>query len=113
MCCVCVLCVCVCVCVYVCVCVCVCCVCVCVCVCVCCVCVCCVCVCVVCVCVCVCVSLLYYELKVIFFQGVAPPMRKEVWPFLLGLYRFDSTGEQRRELWHMRHKEYWDINTQR
>jgi hypothetical protein len=50
---------------------------------------------------------------VIFFQGVAPPLRKEVWPFLLGLYSFDSSERERTRVKSKKLEEYWTINKQR
>ena len=51
--------------------------------------------------------------QVIFFQGVAPPLRKEVWPFLLGLYSFDSSERERTRVKSKKLEEYWTINKRR
>lgn len=54
-----------------------------------------------------------YVLRVIFFQGISPSLRKEVWPFLLELYRFDSSERERARVRKLRHDEYWAINDER
>ncbi|KAL6096906.1 sgsm1 [Pungitius sinensis] len=36
--------------------------------------------------------------RLVYFGGVAPSLRKEVWPFLLGHYRFTMTEKCRREI---------------
>ncbi|KAM8829026.1 small G protein signaling modulator 1 isoform 2-T2 [Spinachia spinachia] len=36
--------------------------------------------------------------RLVYFGGVAPSLRKEVWPFLLGHYRFTTTEKCRREI---------------
>ena len=52
-------------------------------------------------------------LQVVFFKGVLSSFRKEVWPFLLGLYEFDSTRRQRTRIQQKRHDEYRAINSTR
>lgn len=50
------------------------------------------------------------SLQVVFFKGVYPSLRKEVWPFLLGLYKFDSS-ERDRDADRLEHcKRYWAID---
>ena len=55
----------------------------------------------------------FYNEQVVFFQGVAPPLRKEVWPFLLGLYPFYSSERERSRIRSRRLEEYWTINKHR
>lgn len=61
---------------------------------------------------------MFYEItcghiQVIFFQGMKPELRKEVWPFLLGLYQFDSSERERLRIRHKRHEEYRAIDKRR
>lgn len=37
-------------------------------------------------------------LRLVYYGGVAPTIRKEVWPFLLGHYHFDMTQKCRMEV---------------
>ncbi|KAL0965662.1 hypothetical protein UPYG_G00284130 [Umbra pygmaea] len=37
-------------------------------------------------------------LRLVYYGGVAPTIRKEVWPFLLGHYHFDMSEKRRREV---------------
>jgi hypothetical protein len=37
--------------------------------------------------------------KEVFRRGVDPPLRKRVWPFILGVYAWDSTTEERSQMW--------------
>lgn len=44
---------------------------------------------------------LYEELeleRLVYYGGVEPSIRKEVWPFLLGHYTFTMTPEERKEV---------------
>ncbi|KAI1884101.1 hypothetical protein AGOR_G00222940 [Albula goreensis] len=51
--------------------------------------------------------------KAIFFGGIDPAIRGEVWPFLLHYYSCDSTSEER-EAWRMQKRsEYQDIQQRR
>lgn len=55
----------------------------------------------VCVCVCVLPPQTYEEqelLRLVYFGGVEASLRKEVWPFLLGHYRFGMPEDQRKEV---------------
>lgn len=52
-------------------------------------------------------------LKVVFFQGVCPRLRKEVWPFLLQLYSLESTQRERTRIRLKRSDEYSSIDTRR
>lgn len=36
--------------------------------------------------------------RLVYFGGVAPSLRKEVWPFLLGHYQFTMTEKCRQEV---------------
>ncbi|XP_023296167.2 small G protein signaling modulator 1 [Lucilia cuprina] len=36
--------------------------------------------------------------RLVYFGGVAPELRKEIWPYLLGHYNFGSTSEERQSL---------------
>lgn len=36
--------------------------------------------------------------RLVYFGGVAPTLRKEVWPFLLGHYHFTMTEKSRMEV---------------
>ena len=51
--------------------------------------------------------------QVVFFQGVCPRLRKEVWPFLLQLYSFESTQRERTRIRLKRSDEYSSIDTRR
>ncbi len=49
----------------------------------------------------------------IFFGGVDPSIRGEVWPFLLHYYSYDSTSEER-EAWRLQKREkYQEIQQRR
>lgn len=37
----------------------------------------------------------FFFLQIIFFGGITPEARRLVWPFLLNVYSFDSTHEER------------------
>ena len=37
-------------------------------------------------------------LRLVYYGGVDPSIRKEVWPFLLGHYTFTMTPEERKEV---------------
>lgn len=37
--------------------------------------------------------------RLVYFGGVAPSLRKEVWPFLLGHYQFSMKEKCRQEVW--------------
>ncbi|TSO37042.1 TBC1 domain family member 16 [Bagarius yarrelli] len=51
--------------------------------------------------------------KAIFFGGIDPSIRGEVWPFLLHYYGYDSTSEER-ETWRLKkHTEYQEIQQRR
>lgn len=47
--------------------------------------------------------------KAIFFKGLDPKLRKEVWPFLLQHYSFSSTLEEREQIRNDRYIEYQNI----
>jgi len=51
--------------------------------------------------------------KTIFFAGVDPSIAHEVWPFLLHLYPFDSTFEQREQIRHNKYLHYQRIRARR
>ena len=55
---------------------------------------------------------LHYS-QVVFLQGVSPSLRKEVWPFLLGLYTFHSTAGERDAIRAKRRDEYWALDKRR
>ena len=44
---------------------------------------------------------------------MTPSLRKEVWPFLLGLYDFDSSKRERTRICSKRHEEYRAIDQRR
>ncbi|RVE69494.1 hypothetical protein OJAV_G00078320 [Oryzias javanicus] len=51
--------------------------------------------------------------KAIFFGGIDPSIRGEVWPFLLHYYSYDSTSQER-EAWRLQKRtEYYDIQQRR
>ncbi|XP_068606366.1 TBC1 domain family member 16 [Brachionichthys hirsutus] len=51
--------------------------------------------------------------KAIFFGGIDPPIRGEVWPFLLHYYNYDSTSQER-EAWRLQKRaQYHDIQQRR
>lgn len=51
--------------------------------------------------------------QAIFFGGVDPPIRGEVWPFLLHYYSYDSTSQER-EAWRLQKRtHYHDIQQRR
>ncbi|KAJ7582778.1 rab-GTPase-TBC domain-containing protein [Mycena floridula] len=45
----------------------------------------------------------------VFRRGVIPALRKEVWPFVLGIFEWDATDEQRAKLWSEKRHQYQDI----
>ncbi|XP_018419372.1 PREDICTED: TBC1 domain family member 16 isoform X3 [Nanorana parkeri] len=51
--------------------------------------------------------------KAIFFGGIEPSLRGEVWPFLLGYYNWESTSEERESLRVQRREEYAQIQNKR
>ncbi|CAF4412452.1 unnamed protein product, partial [Rotaria socialis] len=51
--------------------------------------------------------------KTIFFAGIDPSIENEVWPFLLHLYPFDSTFEQREQIRHNKYLHYQKIRARR
>ncbi|CAF0787876.1 unnamed protein product [Rotaria sordida] len=51
--------------------------------------------------------------KTIFFAGIDPSITHEVWPFLLHLYPFDSTFEQREQIRHNKYLHYQKIRARR
>ncbi|KAM5135366.1 TBC1 domain family member 16 isoform 2-T2 [Mantella aurantiaca] len=51
--------------------------------------------------------------KAIFFGGIDPSLRGEVWPFLLGYYNWESTSEERESLRVQRREEYARIQNNR
>ena len=51
--------------------------------------------------------------QVVFFKGVSPSLRKEVWPFLLGIYKFDSTSREREVARLDYCRRYWALDDQR
>ena len=56
---------------------------------------------------------MYMDTQVVFFQGVSPSLRKEVWPFLLGVYQFDSTSREREAARLTLCRRYWALDDQR
>ncbi|KAI8014549.1 TBC1 domain family member 15 [Camellia lanceoleosa] len=50
--------------------------------------------------------------KRIFYGGVDPGLRKEVWPFLLGYHAYDSTSAEREYLMSVKKSEYEAIKNQ-
>lgn len=48
----------------------------------------------------------------VFYGGVAPELRREVWPYLLGVHRSDSTAATRAEDAERRRKEYISVRSQ-
>ncbi|KAI7991831.1 hypothetical protein LOK49_LG12G00176 [Camellia lanceoleosa] len=50
--------------------------------------------------------------KRIFYRGVDPGLRKEVWPFLLGYHAYDSTSAEREYLMSVKKSEYEAIKNQ-
>lgn len=51
--------------------------------------------------------------KAIFFGGIDPSIRGEVWPFLLHYYSYDSTSQER-EAWRLQKRtHYHDIQQRR
>ena len=68
----------------------------------------------VCVLVYVCACVICVDLpQVVFFQGVSPSLRKEVWPFLLGVYKFDSTLREREIARLENCRRYWTLDDKR
>lgn len=54
-----------------------------------------------------------FPLQAIFFGGIDPSIRGEVWPFLLHYYSYDSTSQER-EAWRLQKRaEYYDIQQRR
>ena len=51
--------------------------------------------------------------QTIFFAGVDPAIARDVWPFLLHLYPFDSTFEQREQIRHNKYLHYQKIRARR
>ncbi|CAF1177715.1 unnamed protein product [Adineta steineri] len=51
--------------------------------------------------------------KTIFFAGIDPSIAREVWPFLLHLYPFDSTFDQREQIRHNKFIHYQKIRARR
>ncbi|XP_041473450.1 TBC1 domain family member 16-like isoform X1 [Lytechinus variegatus] len=51
--------------------------------------------------------------KVVFFGGVDEYLRRDVWPFLLGFFAFDSTTEERNALRGQKRLEYEEIQKER
>ncbi|XP_063816820.1 TBC1 domain family member 16 isoform X2 [Pseudophryne corroboree] len=51
--------------------------------------------------------------KAIFFGGIDPSLRGEVWPFLLGYYGWETTSEEREALRVQRREEYAHIQNKR
>ncbi|XP_071968441.1 TBC1 domain family member 16 [Engystomops pustulosus] len=51
--------------------------------------------------------------KAIFFGGVEPSLRGEVWPFLFGYYNWESSSEEREALRVQRREEYAQIQNRR
>ncbi|CAH2291638.1 TBC1 domain family member 16 isoform X1 [Pelobates cultripes] len=51
--------------------------------------------------------------KAIFFGGIDPSLRGEVWPFLLGYYNWETTSEERESLRVHRREEYAQIQKKR
>ncbi|XP_067914334.1 TBC1 domain family member 16 isoform X2 [Heterodontus francisci] len=51
--------------------------------------------------------------QAIFFGGIDPTIRGEVWPFLLGFYSCESTSEEREALRIQKHIEYEEIQQKR
>ncbi|KAM8947674.1 TBC1 domain family member 16 isoform 2-T2 [Pelodytes ibericus] len=51
--------------------------------------------------------------KAIFFGGIEPSLRGEVWPFLLGYYNWETTSEEREALRVHRREEYSQIQMKR
>ena len=55
----------------------------------------------------------FFFTQVVFFQGVISSLRKEVWPFLLGVYPFCSSQEERERFRHAYTEKYWKIDAER
>ncbi|XP_036386076.1 TBC1 domain family member 16-like isoform X1 [Megalops cyprinoides] len=51
--------------------------------------------------------------KAIFFGGIDPAIRGQVWPFLLRYYSWDSTSEEREALRLQKHSQYQEIQQRR
>lgn len=51
--------------------------------------------------------------KAIFFGGIEPSLRGEVWPFLFGYYSWESTSEEREALRVQRREDYAHIQSRR
>lgn len=54
-----------------------------------------------------------FRLQSIFFGGIEPALRKEVWPFLLHYYPYESTYEQRDQIKNDKYLEYQKIRKKR
>ncbi|XP_033112486.1 TBC1 domain family member 16-like [Anneissia japonica] len=51
--------------------------------------------------------------KAIFFGGIDEYVRREIWPFLLHFFNFDSTRQSRKDLREEKHKVYKEIDKKR
>ena len=55
----------------------------------------------------------YLYFQAIFFGGLEPCLRHEVWPFLLHYFPFDSTFEEREQVRNDKYIEYQNIRKKR
>ena len=51
--------------------------------------------------------------QAIFFAGLEPSLRPELWPFLLHYYPYTSTHEEREQIRNDKYLEYQDLRKQR
>lgn len=58
-------------------------------------------------------NLILFCFQTIFFAGISPNVAHEVWPFLLHLYPFDSTFEQREQIRNNKYLQYQKIRSRR